>query len=195
MKLEVAALDQLFNKKVNRITYRQERPIPDSLLIELHDLMNGTRPAPIAGRCARSSSTGWKPRPSPRPAADGKATRSKTMAAPVTACLAWTWPSTKNCPACSAHRRQILVRRQRSADRRHCLPQQQPARCLLHARRARPRPRLWPDVRFRAAAVDAEFFTGTQIKCNFICSLGYGDAAQLFPRSPRPSFAEICRIV
>ncbi|MGB8882407.1 MAG: malonic semialdehyde reductase, partial [Azonexus sp.] len=48
---------------------------------------------------------------------------------------------------------------------------------------------------FDAAAVDAEFFTGTQIKCNFICSLGYGDAAQLFPRSPRPSFAEVCSIV
>jgi nitroreductase len=48
---------------------------------------------------------------------------------------------------------------------------------------------------FDAAAVDAEFFAGTQIKSNFICSLGYGDATQLFPRSPRPSFAEVCRIV
>jgi len=48
---------------------------------------------------------------------------------------------------------------------------------------------------FDAAAVDAEFFAGTQIKSNFICSLGYGDAAKLFPRSPRPSFAEVCKIV
>ena len=48
---------------------------------------------------------------------------------------------------------------------------------------------------FDAAAVDAEFFAKTQIKSNFICSLGYGDAAKLFPRSPRPSFTAVCKII
>jgi hypothetical protein len=43
--------------------------------------------------------------------------------------------------------------------------------------------------------VNAEFFAGTTVKANFICSLGYGDPAGLFPRSPRPAFAEVCRIV
>src|SRR3954470_21815706 len=33
---------------------------------------------------------------------------------------------------------------------------------------------------FDNAKVDAEFFVGTTIKSNFICSLGYGDASKLF---------------
>jgi len=44
-------------------------------------------------------------------------------------------------------------------------------------------------------AVDREFFPGGQIKSNFICALGHGDPAGLFPRSPRPNFSEVCSIV
>lgn len=47
---------------------------------------------------------------------------------------------------------------------------------------------------FNNAKVDAEFFAGTQIKSNFICALGYGDPAKLFPRSPRLEFNEACKI-
>jgi 3-hydroxypropanoate dehydrogenase len=43
--------------------------------------------------------------------------------------------------------------------------------------------------------VDREFFAGTSIKSNFLCSLGYGDASVLFPRSPRFAFDEMARIV
>ena len=48
---------------------------------------------------------------------------------------------------------------------------------------------------FDNAGVDREFFAGTETKSNFICSLGYGDAAGLFPRSPRFSFDEMSKIV
>jgi nitroreductase len=48
---------------------------------------------------------------------------------------------------------------------------------------------------FDNAAVDKEFFAGTHIKSNFICSVGYGDASGLFARSPRLSFDEACKIV
>jgi nitroreductase len=48
---------------------------------------------------------------------------------------------------------------------------------------------------FDADKVNAEFFAGTTVKANFICSLGYGDPAGLFPRSPRPAFDEVCTIV
>jgi 3-hydroxypropanoate dehydrogenase len=41
--------------------------------------------------------------------------------------------------------------------------------------------------------VDAEFFAGTRIKSNFICSLGYGSDENLFPRNPRLSFDEAGR--
>ena len=43
---------------------------------------------------------------------------------------------------------------------------------------------------FNNVGVDAAFFTGTRIKSNFICSLGYGSDKNLFPRNPRLSFEE-----
>lgn len=48
---------------------------------------------------------------------------------------------------------------------------------------------------FDKEKVNAEFFAGTHIKANFLCNLGYGDPAGLFPRSPRLSFDEACSIV
>jgi 3-hydroxypropanoate dehydrogenase len=47
---------------------------------------------------------------------------------------------------------------------------------------------------FDAAAVDAAFWAGTSVKTNFICTLGHGDAAKLFPRNPRLAFADACRL-
>lgn len=48
---------------------------------------------------------------------------------------------------------------------------------------------------FDAERLNAAFFAGTQVKVNFVCNLGHGDAAALFGRSPRLSFDEACRIV
>ena len=48
---------------------------------------------------------------------------------------------------------------------------------------------------FNNAKVDAEFFAGTTVKSNFLCNLGYGDAAKLYPRSPRLDFNEACKIL
>lgn len=48
---------------------------------------------------------------------------------------------------------------------------------------------------FDASQVDAAFWTGTQVKTNFICNLGYGDASQLHARGPRLSFEQVCRLV
>jgi 3-hydroxypropanoate dehydrogenase len=48
---------------------------------------------------------------------------------------------------------------------------------------------------FDVAGVDAAFFAGTTLKANFLVNIGYGDASRdLFPRSPRLSFDEACRI-
>lgn len=41
---------------------------------------------------------------------------------------------------------------------------------------------------FSNDAVDAAFFAGTKVKSNFISTLGYGDPASIFDRSPRPGF-------
>ena len=48
---------------------------------------------------------------------------------------------------------------------------------------------------FDNAAVDREFFSGTHIKSNFLCNLGYGDETKLLPRSPRFEFEEICQVI
>src|SRR5882724_8294496 len=48
---------------------------------------------------------------------------------------------------------------------------------------------------FDNAAVDAEFFAGTQVKSNFLCNLGYGDHSKVFARSPRFDFASVCTLL
>jgi 3-hydroxypropanoate dehydrogenase len=48
---------------------------------------------------------------------------------------------------------------------------------------------------FNNALVDATFFAGTTVKSNFLCNLGHGDASKLYPRSPRLSFDEACKVV
>lgn len=48
---------------------------------------------------------------------------------------------------------------------------------------------------FDNAAVDAEFFAGTNIKSNFIVSIGYGTDEGLFPRNPRLGFEQAAKIV
>ncbi len=47
---------------------------------------------------------------------------------------------------------------------------------------------------FDNAKVDAAFFAGSKVKSNFLINLGHGDRASIFPRSPRLSFDEACRI-
>lgn len=48
---------------------------------------------------------------------------------------------------------------------------------------------------FSNDAVDAAFFAGTTFKSNFISTLGYGDPASVFERSPRPPFDRFNSVV
>ncbi len=48
---------------------------------------------------------------------------------------------------------------------------------------------------FSNEAVDAAFFAGTNIKSNLISTLGYGDPASIFERSPRPDFDRFNSVV
>lgn len=40
-----------------------------------------------------------------------------------------------------------------------------------------------------------EYFPDSHVKSNFLCNLGYGDPAKLFPRSPRLDFDEACKLL
>jgi 3-hydroxypropanoate dehydrogenase len=48
---------------------------------------------------------------------------------------------------------------------------------------------------FNRQRVDATFFAGTTIRSLFLVNLGVGDPSKLFPRHPRLSFEEACKIV
>ena len=48
---------------------------------------------------------------------------------------------------------------------------------------------------FDKAKVDELFLAEHGWKSNFLCNLGYGDPAGLFPRLPRFSFDEACRVL
>jgi 3-hydroxypropanoate dehydrogenase len=48
---------------------------------------------------------------------------------------------------------------------------------------------------FSNEGVDKEFFSGTAIRSNFLCNLGYGEEPEMRPRAPRLSFDEACTIL
>ncbi len=48
---------------------------------------------------------------------------------------------------------------------------------------------------FDAAKLEAAFWPEAKIKANFICNIGYGDDTKIFPRNPRLSFDQACRIL
>lgn len=194
MKLAAAALDQLFN---NARTHNgwQAKPVADSLLVELHDLMKW---GPTSANCwplrvvfvkspeARERLAPWLM----------EGNRAKTASAPVTAILGMDMAFYEELPKLFPHAdakawfvgNDALI--EATAFRNSSL---QGAYFMLAARALGLD--CGPMSGFDADQVNAAFFPGTQIKTNFICNLGYGDATALFPRSPRPSFAEVCQIV
>ena len=52
----------------------------------------------------------------------------------------------------------------------------------------------WPMSGFDNAGVDREFFAGTRIQSNFLCSLGYANPELVHPRAPRLTFGEAGRL-
>lgn len=42
---------------------------------------------------------------------------------------------------------------------------------------------------------EQEFFTKGQIRANFLCNIGYGDPAGVYPRNPRFDFADVCKLL
>ncbi|MCX8018566.1 MAG: malonic semialdehyde reductase [Rhodocyclaceae bacterium] len=192
--LSDAALDQLFRTARSHNGWL-DRPVPDSLLMSLHELMKW---GPTSANC-------WPLRTVFVKSREAKArllpllmegNRAKTAAAPVTAILGMDLDFPETLPRLFPHTdakswfvgNTALI--EATALRNSSL---QGAYFMLAARALGLD--CGPMSGFDTAAVDAEFFAGTRIKTNFICNLGYGDPAALFPRSPRPTFAEVCQIL
>ncbi|MCC6914782.1 MAG: malonic semialdehyde reductase [Rhodospirillaceae bacterium] len=48
---------------------------------------------------------------------------------------------------------------------------------------------------FDAALVNKAFWPDGRIKANFMCNIGYGDPARVYPRSPRLPFERACEVL
>ncbi len=48
---------------------------------------------------------------------------------------------------------------------------------------------------FDEDAVNETFFKGTDVQSNFLCSIGYGNGENMFPRSPRLEFDDACSVL
>jgi 3-hydroxypropanoate dehydrogenase len=193
-KLADAALDQLFREAR---TYNAFLPkeVTDEQLHALYDL---AKFGPTSANCSpmrvvfvKSKAAKEKLKPF---LSEGN--RAKTLAAPVTAIIANDHTFYDKLPQLFPHAdaRSWFTGNQQMADvtafRNATL---QGAYVIMAARSIGLD--CGPMSGFDNAGLDEAFFAGTPIKSNFLINIGYGDASRdLFPRSPRLSFDEACRV-
>ena len=188
------ALDVLFRKARTQNKWL-DRPVSTALLMAVYDLMRwgptsaNMSPARIVFVVSKDAKDRLKPFLS-----DGN--REKTMSAPVTAIIGYDLDFPGTLPKLFPH---APGAKEWFKD---------PAAAQVHAFRNGTLQGAYFIIAARAlgldcgpmsgfdnAGVDREFFPSGRIKSNFLCSVGYGDPAGLFERSPRLSFDEACKIL
>jgi 3-hydroxypropanoate dehydrogenase len=194
-RAEDTALAALFLEARTHTTW-QPRPVGDSVLRELYDLMKWA-PTSMNSSPARLvfvTSTEGKERLAP---ALSPGNVDKARSAPVTVIVAHDtmfqeymptlFPPNPNAQELFAGNDAL---REATAFRNGTL---QGAYLILAARALGLD--CGPMSGFDNAKVDAEFFPDGRWKSNFLVNLGYGESEGLFPRNPRLDFDEVCRIV
>jgi 3-hydroxypropanoate dehydrogenase len=171
----------------------QPRPVPEALLREAVEL---AKMAPTSANCSpmrvvflRSAAAKERLKPALAPG-----NIDKTMAAPVTAIIAQDLQFYEKLPRLFPHadaRAWFVGKDAFIADTAFRNAALQGAYLMLALRGLGLD--VGPMSGFDRAKVDAEFFAGTEIRSNFLCNIGYGDPASLFPRSPRLDFDEMAR--
>jgi 3-hydroxypropanoate dehydrogenase len=192
--LSAAALNQLFLEARTHNAW-QAKPVADELLQRLYELfrMGPTSANSCPARVVFVKSAEAKERLLPT-LMEGN--RAKTMAAPVTAIIGYDlhfydklgklFP---NAPDAASWFNKDELTAYTNAFRNGSL---QGGYFIIAARALGLD--CGPMSGFDNAAVDKLFFAGTSVKSNFICSLGYGAPKGVYPRNPRLSFEEACRI-
>jgi 3-hydroxypropanoate dehydrogenase len=193
--LSIDALDQLFNEAR---TYNDwlDKPVTDE---QLHAIWDLTKMAPTSAnmqpaRIVWVKSDAQKARLA-ECAMEGN--QAKILAAPVTAVLGYDIDFHEELPWLFPHTDAKSwfegdePGREEGAFRNSSL---QGAYLMLAARALGLD--CGPMSGFDAAAVNAAFFGDEpRHRINFICSIGYGDPASIFDRSPRPDFEKFNSIV
>lgn len=193
LPLNQAVLDQLFLEARTHNAW-QPREVPDELLHRLYELfrMGPTAVNSCPARVVFVKSKAAKELLLPT-LMEGN--RAKTMAAPVTAIIGHDLNFHEKLGKLFPHQPDAVnwfqdeAGRELSAFRNGTL---QGAYLMIAARALGLD--CGPMSGFDNAALDQAFFAGTSIRSNFICNLGYGDPAGVFPRGPRLDFDEACRI-
>lgn len=193
--LDQSALDQLFCAARSHNTW-QQRPVEDELLTRVY---NSMRMGATSANCSPARIIFVKSNDAKeklKPALMG-GNIAKTMSAPVTAIIGYDMRFYEKMGQLFPHEptaRSWFDKDEQTtfsaAFRNGTL---QGAYLMLAARAYGLD--CGPMSGFDNAMVDELFFSGTHIKSNFLCNLGYGDPAGVFPRSPRLDFNEACSIV
>jgi 3-hydroxypropanoate dehydrogenase len=193
--LDATSLDLLFRSARTHNAW-QKTEVPDATLHELVDFM---KLGPTSANCSPArlvfvKSAAAKARLNPFLSASNA---EKTMAAPVCAIVGHDLRFYEHLPRLFPHNQSARSWFEGKADhiattalRNSSL---QGAYLILAARGLGLD--CGPMSGFDNAGVDREFFAGTDVRSNFLCNLGYGDPAGLFPRSPRFAFDEMARIL
>ena len=193
-KLAEAALDQLFR---HARTYNAFLPkeVTDEQIHALYELAKfgptSANSSPMRLVFVKSQAAKEKLKPF---LSEGN--RAKTLAAPLTAIVANDHTFYEKLPQLFPHAdaRSWFVGNQDMIDRTAFRNATLQGAYVIVAARSLGLD-CGPMSGFDNAGVDAVFFAGTQIKSNFLINIGYGDASRdLFPRSPRLSFDEACRV-
>jgi 3-hydroxypropanoate dehydrogenase len=193
-KVSAECLDQLFLKARTHWVWRPE-PVPLELLKELYNVARfgptsaNSSPARFVFLTTPQAKERLRPALSPTNV-------EKTMTAPVTVIVAWDTEFHDKLPQLFPARdmRSIFAGNaaliHETAFRNGTL---QGAYFMIAARALGLD--CGPMSGFDQSKVNAEFFPDGKWKANFLCNIGYGDPSKLFPRNPRLSFDEACRVL
>lgn len=189
-----AALDQLFLQARTHNAWL-DRDVPDALLEQLHDLfrMGPTAMNACPARVVFVKSAEAKALLSP---AMAEGNRAKTLAAPVTAIIGYDSRFFEQFPTLFPQNPKavgMFESNPAAAESAALGGGTLQAAYLILAARALGLD-CGPMAGFDKAAVDQAFFSGTSIKSNILCNLGYGDANGVRPRNPRLAFPVACRV-
>ena len=193
MKLDDHALDTLF-RQAHTYGAFEHRPVADETIRELYETMKWAPTSANSGPgrfvFVRSPEAKAKLAPALSPG-----NHDKTMAAPCTVIVAYDLAFPEELPGLFPHvdARSWFAGKpdhiQVTAFRNGTL---QGAYLMLAARAVGLD--CGPMSGFDREGVDRDFWAGTAVRTNFLCNLGHGDPASLFPRHPRLAFGEACRI-
>ena len=188
------AIDQLFRQARTHSAWLAE-PVPIELLGKAYELARlGPTSANVSpSRFVFLTTPGAKARL--RPAlAPGNV--EKTMAAPVTAIIAWDTEFYENLPRLfpQADMRSYFIGNRALIDETAFRNSSLQAAYFILAARALGLD-CGPMSGFDPDKLNTEFFPDGKWKVNFLCNLGYGDQRKLYPRNPRLEFDEVAVVL